>query len=468
MSETKTSRVKTQNLKPGMTIIAYSGFHPKYHSLNEKSCRFLQHNFKKSKASVIRNHEKREIPVELLKPADRLLRLYAFPPELKKLLTVNEKLINALKARGFMEFDVTHEALEKDEQKELQDAISLVKQASMSTKEKEEHYKKAKEKAEKFVYELKANITTRSNTSKAIENIMDDARKGKVSYSGINEYVDEITRNSSAEAISAIVSLKQSDQTYDHCVDVGVIFQSSYFKIIEKFRKKGIFETQNKALLAAFLHDFGKSKIPKDILDSTVRFERESEEMKLMESHPEFGAEILSGMDMPDSIINMAHYHHIKQDTTMNSCYPKGVDYGKVTYESRLLSIIDAYQALVGRRKYKKSWNPPAAIRYIDALAGVEFDMEAWENFLNVVGLFPKGSLVELNDRSIGFVMSTPRQDLKRPQVAIVRNPAGEDLTHHSLIDLEIEQDMSIINDLDIEETFGQDALNVFSNIRIV
>jgi HD-GYP domain-containing protein (c-di-GMP phosphodiesterase class II) len=187
-----------------------------------------------------------------------------------------------------------------------------------------------------------------------------------------------------------------------------------------------------------------------------------------MESHPTFGAEILSGMDMPDSVINMAHFHHVKQDTTMNSCYPKGVDYGKVIYESRLLSIIDAYQALVGRRKYKKSWNPPAAIRYIDALAGVEFDMDAWENFLNVVGLFPKGSLVELGDHSIGFVMGTPKQDLKRPQVAIVRNPSGEDLTHHSLIDLELEQDLSIISDLDIEETFGHDALNVFTNIQIV
>ncbi len=469
MSETKSIiKVKTQDLKPGMTIIAYTGFHPSYHSLDAKACKFLQLNFKKSKASVIREGEKREIPVELLKEKDTLIRLYAFPPELKKLLAVNDKLVGALKTRGFLEFDVTKKTLEKDLQKELQDAISLVKQASMSAAEREEHYKKAKQNAEQFVHKVKENIVTRKKTSRAIENIMDDARKGKISYDGINEYVEEITANSSAEAISAIVSLKQSDQTYDHCVDVGVIFQSSYFKIIENLGRKGIFETKNKALIAAFLHDFGKSKIPKDILDSTVRFERDSEEMRLMESHPTFGAEILSGMDMPDSIINMAHFHHIKQDTTMNSCYPKGVDYGDVIYESRLLSIIDAYQALVGRRKYKKSWNPPAAIRYIDALAGVEFDMEAWDNFLSVVGLYPKGSLVELNDNSVGFVMGTPKQDLKRPQVAIIKNSAGEDLTHHTLIDLELELDMSIIKDLDIEESFGQDALNVFTNIQIV
>lgn len=462
------SKVSIQELKPGMKITAYTGFSKLYQSLDSKTCKFLQHNFKKSKATIIRDSETREIPVELLKVGDKVLRLYAFPAELKKLIQVNEKLVSALKARGFLAFEVVTGKLEKDDQKDLQEAISLVKQVTMSDKEKKEHYRKAKEDAARFVHQLKENVETRKKTSSAIENIMDDARKGKIGYQGINEYVEQITKNASAEAMSAIVSLKQSDQTYDHCVDVGVIFQSSYFKILESMERKGIFETKNKALLAAFLHDFGKSKIPKDILDSTVRFDRDSPEMKLMESHPSYGAELLTGMDMPDSIVNMAHFHHVKQDTTMNSCYPKGVDYGKVIYESRLLAIIDAYQALVGRRKYKKSWNPPAAIRYIDALAGVEFDMEAWDDFLKVVGLFPKGSLVQLDDQSVGFVMSTPEEDLARPQIAIVRNARGEDLEHHTLVDLALEKDLSIKTDLDIEETFGKDALNIFTNIQIV
>ncbi|MBU3917901.1 HD domain-containing protein, partial [bacterium] len=219
-------------------------------------------------------------------------------------------------------------------------------------------------------------------------------------------------------------------------------------------------------LLGAFLHDFGKSKIPKEILDSTVRFERESREMKLMESHPDFGAKLLSDMDMPDAIVNMAHYHHVKQDTTMNSCYPKNVDFRKVIPETRLLSIIDAYQALVGRRKYKKSWNPPAAIRYIDALAGVEFDMDIWDDFLQVIGLYPKGSLVELSDKSIGFVMSVPKENLDKPQVAIVRNKFGEDLDSHTLIDLEFEKDIIITQDLDIEDTFGEKAIDIFTNLK--
>ncbi len=455
-----------QDLKPGMMITAYTKFTEKYESLDEKTCQFLQHNFKGTRAIVVRNNTEQEIPIDGLKINDSVKKIFEFPPDLKKLQIITEKLIPALVARGFLAFDIKPQKLEKGESKELKTAIDTVKQ-SLSSSEKKEHYKKAKVSAESFVHELKENVATRQETSKAIENIMDDARRGKVNYEGIVEFVDEITKHASAEAMSAIVSLKQSDQTYDHCVDVGVIFQTSYHKIKEKKGEKSIFETKNKALLAAFLHDFGKSKIPKDVLDSSVRFERESREMKLMESHPKFGAELLSGMSMSDHIVNMAFYHHVKQDTSMNSCYPKGVTYDQVIYETRLLSVIDAYQALVGRRKYKKSWNPPAAIRYIDALAGVEFDMDIWNDFISVVGLYPKGSLIQLNDNSIGFVMNLPTEDLNRPQVVIVRNSAGEDLEHHTLIDLELEEDLEISKDLDIEETFGENALKVFSSIQI-
>ena len=57
----------------------------------------------------------------------------------------------------------------------------------------------------------------------------------------------------------------------------------------------------------------------------------------------------------------------------------------------------------MGRRKYKRSWSPPATMRYIEALSGVEYDYEVWLMFLKIMGMFPKGSLVELSNHSIGF-----------------------------------------------------------------
>ena len=298
---------------------------------------------------------------------------------------------------------------------------------------------------------------------------MDNARRGNNNIDEIKSYVDHITKDSSAEAMAAIASIKASDQTYSHCIDVGVIFQTTYNRIIQETGRKSIFESADQAILSAFLHDFGKSKIPKDILDSTLRFERESKEMKIMRSHPVYGAELLKHMTMPDSYINMARYHHVKQDPNMLSSYPENSQYKDVIFETRLLSIIDAYQALVGRRRYKRSWPPPATMRYIDALAGVEYDLQIWELFLEAMGLYPRGSLVELNNGAIAFVVDVPKEekDLERPVIAIVRNEYGEDLAHNDVLDLSEERDITIAKDLDAQETFGNNAIDIFMNIEV-
>lgn len=443
-----------KQLRRGMIILSYIGFSKKYQSMDENTCAFVRHNFKHTRARIIRQGKELDIDVQKVATGDTLKRIYKIPPQLKKLTVVNEKLAQALMKRGFIKFEVKR-------------PITAQPAAKPQMTAKQQKYEKSKAQANKFVQEVKENVQTHAQASTAVENIMDDARKGKVSHAGVQDYVDNITENASAESMTAILSLKESDQTYDHCVDVGVIFQTSYLKIIASKNRKSIFDNEAQALLGAFLHDFGKSKVPKDILDSTVRFERDSHEMQMMQSHPVFAVELLAGMGMSDDIINMAHYHHVKQDTTINSCYPKDVTYDEVIYETRLISIIDVYQALVGKRKYKKSWNPPAAMRYLDALAGVEFDMDVWDDFLEVMGLYPKGSLVELNDGAAAFVMDISAEDPERPQVVIVRTAAGEDLTHHTLLDLHEEKEIEIVKDLDVMEIFGKDSMEVFSSINI-
>jgi len=93
--------------------------------------------------------------------------------------------------------------------------------------------------------------------------------------------------------------------------------------------------------------------------------------------------------------------------------------------------------------------------------------MGVWDDFMQVMGLYPKVSLVELSDKSIAFVMSVAEEDPERPQIVAVRNSAGQDLSHHSLIDLMDEKGFDIVKDLDVMEGFGTDAIEVFSNLDI-
>jgi HD-GYP domain-containing protein (c-di-GMP phosphodiesterase class II) len=78
-------------------------------------------------------------------------------------------------------------------------------------------------------------------------------------------------------------------------------------------------------LLATFLPDIGKARIPKEILTSTKRFESDGSEMREIRKHPALRADLLSRAGMPEVIVNMAHYHHVKLDETMTSSYPEGI-----------------------------------------------------------------------------------------------------------------------------------------------
>lgn len=434
-------------LEEDMIIQAYIGFDAKYCPMDDATAKWIQHNFKGSTAVVERGGDKISIPIDQVQSGDHLETITKLPPALIKIAQVNKKLVKELDFRGFLKFKVRKPA-----------AAASPKQGELS---------EAIDQANTFVQKVKESIKVCENATKAVEDLMDNARHGKAETADLEQYVDNISNNESSDAISAIISLKENDQVYAHCIDVAVVFQTVYYEIVKLRGMKSIFRDDKELMLAAFLHDIGKAKVPKEILDSTKPFKRNGKEMQLIRTHPQTGAEMLTKMGMPDYFANMAHYHHVKFDPTMASSYPQGVDRKDIIFETQLLALVDAYQALTAGRSYKKSWTPPAVMRYLDATAGVEFELQLWQDFQQVMGLYPRGSFVKLSDGTQGFVMSVPQKEVLRPQVAIVINTDGEELEHHYLIDLAIEKDISISQDIDVREIFQERALEKFTNISI-
>ncbi|MBU3917721.1 HD domain-containing protein [bacterium] len=439
--------VKISELNNTMIIQSFVQFSNHYQTMSEQTCDWVKHNFKGAQAVVLRDGKLVKAAVDQIRAGDTLSQLYKLPPALKKLTIVNEKLTKALKNRGFLVFKVTEIHRQKSAgQEQRKRSISLTQD---------------------FTQQVGEGAKIRDEAAAEVEKLMDNTRGGTINIVGVMDYVSSITEDSSTEVISAVAGLKESDHTYAHCVDVGAIFQSAYTKIIHRKKAKSKFKDEYEMLLGAFLHDFGKAKIPKDILESNERFEPDSKEMRLIRKHPEYSVELLNKMMMPDYIINMAHYHHVKLDRELPSSYPKINGNDPLPMETQLLSIVDIYQALVGRRRYKKSWAAPAAMRYIDQLAGVEYPQEVWNDFFQVMGRFPIGSLVQLNDGSQAFVTNVPEKDLNKPQVVIVKNAKGERLTHQTFADLQVEKDLSIKKELDNYDAFDEDPLDIFTNLRI-
>jgi len=443
-TRTPSSVVELQDLKDGMVISAYVGFDDRYNSIDKKTCAWLQLNFKGAHIVVKRDNEKIELKIHDILPEDSLLKIFKFPPSLNHILTIKKNLSKELDSRGFTRFDVQKPGVNISDKK-----------------------KKAIQHANKLVQKIKESVSVCEQASKAVEALLNDSRNISENLKDVKNHVDIVIDNAFSEAATAVMSLKKNDLVYTHCVDVGITFQQTYFEIIKKQNRKSIFKDEKEAVFAAFLHDIGKAKIPNEILNSTAPFKRMSKEMKIIQSHPDIGAEILSSMGMPESFVNMAHYHHVKLDDSVTSSYPDGVTNKDILFETRLLSVIDTYQALVAGRSYKKSWTPPAVMKYLDAMAGIEFDLQLWNDFLEVMGHYPKGSLVELSDESLAFVVSVPKVDILKPQVVRVCDANGKELENSDLIDLYEEQDISIVKDVDCHEIFKERALDVFMNLKV-
>ena len=440
-------KVKVSELKNRMLIYAYVGFHKRYHSITQKTCDWLKHNFKGTKVVVNRSRKRLEIAIEELATGDRLLRLYQFPISLRKLVQVNDRLASELRRRGFLSFEIS-EIVPPTNSKKIKR-----QQAIQSTGE--------------LLQKTKQSIVIRDQLIQETEEFIESVRKGNPKPAGLAKYARNISDESLSSAMSAIVCLKESDQTYSHSSDVAVMFHMLLTRINQRLNRSSLFVNDEEILMAGFVHDIGKSRIPKDILESKEKFDPEGREMRVIRQHPEQGAEILMKMQMPEPLINVALCHHLKLESSLLSSYPNNKTYEDASKETRLLSIVDVFQALIGHRSYKKPWAPASAIRYIFNLVGTEHGALTFSEFHQSMGIYPVGSLVELSDGSLAFVTSVPLTELKRPQVVLVKNPAGEELTNNTLIDLLEEADLSIVKDISTYEVYGKDSLQKFANLNI-
>ena len=427
-----------------MKIKGINSFNSKYSSLDQSTCSWLKQNFSNSKAQATREGKEIQIIVDELQQGDSLTKIFDFPVGFKRLDAMTDKLFGELKRRGFLAFDA--ELNEKA-------ATNSTKTLNISN-------------SVKLLEEVSEGAQLRTQLSENLAATFVKVGQGSSDISDMQEMSKSVLQKSSPEALTAIANLRESEQTYAHSIDVGAIFLDIYQKS-GMAKNQASFVDSNQILLAGFLHDIGKSKVPKDIIESTKRFELNSPEMHAIRSHPVYGAEILAKMDLPDTVAFMAGQHHIKVNTEMVSSYPNSAVYDQVLPESRLLAVVDVYQALVGKRKYKKSWSPPEAIRFLESLAGIEFDEASFASFISVMGLWPVGSLVELNDSSKAFVVKQGA-DGNRPILAQIISASGERLTHNSILDLAIEKDMSIVTDHSVDAVFGEEeGMDVFASLQV-
>ena len=175
--------------------------------------------------------------------------------------------------------------------------------------------------------------------------------------------------------------------------------------------------------LAALLHDVGKAWVPLEILAS--RKELTSGERREMDRHPLYGVEILAGTsDMDPMAVAAAFGHH--RNPGGQGGYPRLIAPAPVANISRLLKICDIYEALTAPRPYKEPFTPLQAWRVLLGMKG-ELDPGVLKRFMEVLGLYPLGTMVKLSSGAMGMVVAQGRE-IDQPQVRLLRGRKGERL----------------------------------------
>ena len=447
MNAKEPTQVEVENLTPEMVIQAITRFSPAYRPMDLKRVQWVKHNFSGCTLEIQRDSKNLKIAPQDLQVEDHLMRVSNFPPGFKPFQRMQPALFQELQKKGLLGFEVRKKAKTKSKAEETHAA--------------EVDY------AQSLLEQFSQGKVYRSKLANEVRDCFSKVNQGKIHLGELDDITAQVLINSSTEALLAVASLQGSEQTYAHSIDVGAIYLEVYRLIMSRGGAQHDPSQEREVLLGGFLHDIGKAKIPQEILENTTRFAVGSREMQMMQSHSTHSRDILSAMELDKVYCDMAYHHHVKMDEDLVSSYPKNVKYKDLSFESKLLGIVDVYQALIGKRKYKKPWCPAEAISYLDNLAGVEFGDEIWQIFLKVVGLYPVGSLVQLSDGSQGFVMKAPQEELDRPSLALVANAKGERLSHNSLINLEKMRDLKIAKHLRPEDQFGDQAADIFASLKV-
>ena len=457
--------VTVQELRSGMIIREIIELSFDYATLDPKTVQFLQSNFKGANAVVVKDAGRESVPIGEVQPFDHVEAITDIPSTLK-IATVAPGLAASMEKRGFLAFKVIVPAGVKLEEAEAPQApaVKLDKEAA-----KAQHVERVTE-AKEFLDKMETASESRDEASNRVKDMLDQGRSGNFSTQAAESAVADLIQGGTTAAMKAVAGLKGSDQTYTHCVDMSVIFQEAYADILIRSGKEATEEVNRFNLIAGFMHDIGKSEVPKEILESTERFAPDSKEMLMLRNHTTYGAKIMSEMGMHKAQINVAHYHHVKKDTKLFTSYPE-VSYDEVLPLTRLASVTDVYQALIGKRRYKRNWVPAKAVEYLLKLGDSEFDPRMLDHFVRSVGVYPVGTLLRLSTDELAFVVRIAPDDRSdRPVAVVVENAKGELLTSNQLIDLMIEEDISIKEIVDHYEHYNEtenQSYEIFRSIKL-
>jgi len=223
------------------------------------------------------------------------------------------------------------------------------------------------------------------------------------------------------QVVACLSMIKDYDNyTFNHSVNVGVISLS--LAAYMRFDRQSIEE----AGMAGFLHDIGKTKVSKAIINKPGKLS--SLEFDEIKKHPEDGVKIIDTMPGLSYRISEAVLgHHLRYNRKGYPEWAQNTDLGNL---NELIAIADCFDACTTLRVYQLPMPPATAISRMKALSGEFLNPEMVEAFSQMMGKYPPGTVVRLDTNEIALVWKGTIGNPETPKVRVIFDRYGEKIAN--------------------------------------
>ena len=287
------------------------------------------------------------------------------------------------------------------------------------------------------ITELRRELATARDQHDAatilIREVMDNLSDGgkldvKTAQRAAAPIVESVMNNRSA--MTWLVRMREmSDYLYTHSVS-SAIWATVMARHIGMPK-----ESIEAAGLGAMLLDIGKTQLPPELLSKPGPLTKA--EMALAHRHVEYGVRILEeSSGIGPEVLAMVRTHHERHD---GSGYPKGLSGQLIPVLGRIGGIVDYYDAVTSERPYAAPLSSYDCLRALNKMAGTSFQAEMVEQFIQSIGFFPPGTLVQLNDGTVAVVVAQNRRHRLKPEILVILDPEQNLRRDFGLIDLQMQ-----------------------------
>ncbi|MCB1915470.1 MAG: HD-GYP domain-containing protein [Rhodocyclaceae bacterium] len=269
-----------------------------------------------------------------------------------------------------------------------------------------------------------------AKVQQALEKVLDDVCNSLspdigALREGIDEMVRSIARN--PDALIWLTRLKATDEgSYQHSLHTSV-----HMMVFGRSLGMGDAATQMLGL-AGMLHDVGKIRLPARLLAKNARLT--PLEYAIFKTHVDYSVAILGELaELPAEVLEIVHRHHERFD---GSGYPRALAGDEIGISAEIAGLVDSYTAMTSQREYNPVFSTHQALEDLIRLRDTRHRAGLVDQFIQCIGIYPVGSLVELNSGEVAVVIGQNRIRRLKPRVMVLLAPDKTQNAYPPLLDL--------------------------------